>query len=69
MKSMGTFTPLELKILIGSILTAIASPVDVIIKFLIPIISGIVWVFLKPYVEKWRMDLKNRRRKNGNKPL
>lgn len=42
---------LEVKILIGAIIFSIAAPfLDLILRFLIPIISGITWIFLKPYV-------------------
>lgn len=51
---MTNFTPLDLKILISSVLAAIATPGDFVVKFLIPILSGIAWVFLKPVVERWR---------------
>ena len=49
---MGNIEPTELKIMLTSIAGAIISPVDMIIKFVIPIASGIAWVFLKPYVLK-----------------
>lgn len=55
----------EVKILCSAIVTSIAAPVDFFIKFLIPIASGIAWVFLKPYVEKWRRNyFKNKKKKD-----
>lgn len=44
---------IEWKILLGSVTIAIAAPyLDLVYRFFVPIISGIVWVFLKPYVIK-----------------
>lgn len=60
---MSHIEPLELKILITSIAGAMVSPVDAFVKFIIPIASGIAWVFLKPFVLRFRDYLKNRFRK------
>ncbi len=60
---MANIEPLELKILVTSIVTSMVSPVDVIIKFIIPIASGIAWVFLKPFVLKFRDKIKSKFKK------
>lgn len=60
---MSHIEPTELKILITSIAGAIVSPVDVILKFIIPIASGIVWVFLKPFVIQLRDYVKSKFKK------
>lgn len=57
---MSHIEPTELKILLTSIAGAMVSPVDVILKFIIPIASGIAWVFLKPFVLRFRDYLKTR---------
>jgi len=60
---MSHIEPTELKILLTSIAGAMVTPVDVILKFIIPIASGIAWVFLKPYVLRFRNYLKIKFRK------
>ncbi|TDQ27618.1 hypothetical protein [Tenacibaculum caenipelagi] len=61
---MTHINPLEIKIIMASIAAAIVTPTDNIIRFLIPIVSGIVWVFLQPYVIKVRDKIKEKRRRN-----
>lgn len=57
---------LELKILVGSVVVAIAVPyLDLVLRFLVPIISGIVWIFLKPYVIKLKNNYKNKQDENN----
>jgi len=60
---MSHIEPTELKILLTSIAGAMVSPVDVVLKFIIPIVSGIAWVFLKPAVLKLRDYLKSKFKK------
>lgn len=63
MYKMPHIEPTELKILLTSIAGAMISPVDMIIKFIIPIASGIAWVFLKPFVLRFRNFLMQKFRK------
>lgn len=58
---MTHINPLEMKVIAASIVAAIATPTDNVIKFLIPIISGAVWVFLQPHVVKVRDKIKAKR--------
>lgn len=45
----------EWRVLLPSVSIAVAIPeLYLFIRFLIPIISGIVWVYLKPYIIKFR---------------
>ncbi|XRE42206.1 hypothetical protein ACIVBQ_000410 [Tenacibaculum discolor] len=53
--------PLDMKVIAASIVAAIATPTDNVIRFLIPIVSGIVWVFLQPHVVKARDKIKAKR--------
>lgn len=57
---MSHIEPTELKILITSIAGAMITPGDAFVKFIIPIASGIAWVFLKPFVLRLRDCLKKR---------
>lgn len=50
----GRFDPMDLKVLATTITASIISPVDLLVKFLMPILGGIAWVFLKPYVVEWQ---------------
>lgn len=58
---MTHINPLEIKIIMASIAAAIVTPTDNIIRFLIPIASGIVWVFLQPYIVRARDKIKAKR--------
>jgi len=60
MYKMANIEPLELKILITSIFGAMITPGDAFVKFIIPIASGIVWVFLKPFVLRFRDKIKSK---------
>ncbi len=58
-------TSIDFKALFVFISAAIAIPsnglpviIDAIIRLLIPIVGGVIWVFLKPKVIKWREKLK-----------
>lgn len=48
------FDPLEIKLLLGAVGVSIVSPMDMVFRFLVPIISGASWIFLKPVVVRWR---------------
>lgn len=56
---LSLFNSIDWKVLLGSITIAIAWPYfDLMARFCIPIISGIVWVFLKPKVMEWKEKYK-----------
>jgi hypothetical protein len=43
----------ELKILSGAVLGSVIAPIDMIARFVIPILSALVWFFLKPVLVNW----------------
>lgn len=50
------------RVMIPSVMAAAGLPyIDLLARFMIPIASGIAWVFLKPHVEKLRNNFKNRK--------
>ena len=61
---------LDMKIALGSIVAAMGIPpmgmgvVEIVIRFMIPIISGAVWHYLlKPKIEKWKEQRDENRQK------
>ncbi len=52
---------IEWRVLIPTVSLAVITPnIDLIIRFLIPIVSGVVWVFLKPKVIQLRNNYKTK---------
>lgn len=64
---MTHINPLEIKVIMASIAAAIVTPTDNIVRFLIPIVSGIVWVFLQPHVVKIRNKIQAKRKAKKQK--
>lgn len=46
--------PVEIRVMSLSTLGSVAFPFELILKFIIPLASGIAWFFLKPKLEEWR---------------
>lgn len=44
----------EIKILSGAILGSAIAPIDMILRFIIPLASAITWFFLKPKLHAWQ---------------
>ncbi|KQC30166.1 hypothetical protein [Flagellimonas eckloniae] len=59
------FQAVNWKLILPTIALSITIPMDMVLRFFLPIISGIVWVFLKPIVEKWRKDIKKEKTKDN----
>jgi len=53
---------LDVKVLLASVGLSIAAPIDLVFRFLIPIISGVCWVFLKPMVVKFRLKVVSKKK-------
>lgn len=46
--------PWELKILSFTTFGSMVAPIDMFLKFMIPIASAVTWYFLRPLLDKWR---------------
>ena len=55
---------IEWRILLPSITAAITIPMDLIFRFIVPIASGIVWIFLKPRIVKLRDNYNKKNNKS-----
>ena len=56
------FNHIEWRVLLPSITAAITIPMDMVFRFIIPIASGIVWVFLKPKIIEFRNKLNKKKK-------
>lgn len=54
--------PIETKLMSLTTLGSIIAPMDVFLKYFLPLASALTWYFLKPVLDKWR---KKRRKKEG----
>lgn len=51
--------PVEFRIVSLSTFASAVAPIDLLLKYIIPIASALTWYFLKPKLDKWTKNKKN----------
>ena len=60
-RDMTKIDPIEIKIFIVSIVGTIVLDFDLLLRFLAPLLSAVVWFYLKPLLEKVKLKIKAKR--------